>query len=393
MIAYVDCFCGVAGDMLLGALVDAGAPLAKIRRELGKLPLKDYTVRASKVMRGAVRCTNVTVKVARGKHRHHTPSRKILAMIRKSRLPARVKRDASEIFRKLARAEGKIHGIAPDKVAFHEVGAVDSIVDIVGTVVALDLLGVETVACSPLPMSRGEVRTAHGVLPVPAPAAAELLRSFPLVPSDVVGEIVTPTGAAILAALVRSPGEFPPMRLRATGYGAGDYDLPQRPDFLRVLVGAPLPARRGDAVLLLETNLDDIPGEDVGGLFETLFDAGALDVFTTPIQMKKSRPAVILSVLAPPSRSEALERLLLRHTTTFGVRRRLVERTTLDRRTVRVGTPYGAIRVKVGSLDGEVLQVSPEYEDLRRAAKKHGVPLSRVRQSALGATQKRDSLV
>ncbi len=383
MIAYVDCFCGVAGDMLLGALVDAGAPLTTIRKRLSTLPVRGYKIRSSLVMRGAVRCRNVDVRVP---HQHkHASASGILRMIRDSRLSKRVRESATAVFTSLAKAEGKVHGIDPGKVTFHEVGAVDSIVDIVGACIALDLLDVDELGCSPIPMSRGSVETAHGLIPVPGPATLELLKGFPLVHSGIDAEIVTPTGAAILSALVRRPGVFPDMRLKRTGYGAGDYNLPKKPDFLRVLVGERATATNSDVAVLMETNLDDLPGEDIGYLYDSLFQAGALDVFSTPVQMKKSRPAILLSVLAPPSHTDAIEHVLLRETTTFGVRRRLVERTKLDRRTVRVKTKYGRIRVKIGSLNGSILKASPEYEDLRAAARKHDAPLSRVRDAAMRA--------
>lgn len=379
--AYFDLFCGLSGDMTLGALVDAGLPLAELRRGLAKLPLKGYSISSRRVMKGAIAATKVDVKVAHHGH-HHTPLRSILAMIRRSGLPAPVKGTASEVFLALGRAEGRIHGIDPLKVEFHEVGAVDSIVDIVGSCLGFHLMGVGAFACSRVPVARGEIRTAHGALPNPGPAVMALLAGFPLVPVEIDREILTPTGAALLATLVREPGRVPEMELEAVGYGAGDWDLPERANVTRLLLGRAASREESDSVYLVETNLDNVSGELVGYLYEKLFAAGALDVYTTPIQMKKSRPGVKVSVLAPPSRREAVEEVLLRETPTFGVRRVLMERSKLHRHEETVRTPYGPIRSKIGLRDGKVLKAAPEFEDARAAAQKHGVPLSRVLDSA-----------
>ncbi len=387
-IAYLDLFCGLSGDMTLGALVDAGLPLAELRRGLSKLPLKGYSLSARRVMKGAIAATKVDVKVSRPGHHHHTPLRSILALLRRSGLPAPARERAADAFVRLGRAEGRIHGVDPMKVEFHEVGAVDSIVDIVGACLGFHLLGVEELYCSRVPVARGEIHTHHGALPNPGPAALALLPGFPLVPIEIDREVLTPTGAALLAALVREPGRFPEMRLEATGYGAGDWDLAERPNVARLLVGEAVRAEESDAVVLVETNLDDASGELVGYLFDRLFAAGAVDVFTTPIQMKKSRPGVKVSALVPPPRRAAVEETLLRETPTFGVRRVLMERTKLDRRTVTVRTRYGPIRCKVGSLDGGILKASPEYEDARAAAQNHGAPLARVLEAAMDAYRK-----
>lgn len=385
-IAYLDLFCGLSGDMVLGALVDAGLPLAELRRGLARLPLRGYALSARKVMKGAISATKVDVKIpGHGHAHHHTPLKAILALLKKSGLSPAVKERAADVFMRLGRAEGRIHGIEPLKVEFHEVGSVDSVVDIVGACLGFHLLGVEKVYCSRVPVARGEVRTHHGVLPNPGPATMELLSGFPLAPVAIHQEILTPTGAAILAGFVEEPGVFPEMELQATGYGAGDWDLEERANVVRLLVGQGVNPEESDAVYLVETNLDNASGELVGYLFDKLFGAGAVDVYTTPIQMKKSRPAVKISVLVPPARRGAVEEALLRESPTFGVRRILMERTKLSRREVTVKTPYGPIRCKVGSLDGETLKASPEFEDIKAAAEKHGVPISRVTQSALRA--------
>jgi uncharacterized protein (TIGR00299 family) protein len=389
-LAYLDLFCGLSGDMTLGALVDAGLPLAEIRKGLARFPLKGYRLSARRVLKGSVAATKVDVRIDAAAHRHdHTPLRKILGLIRKSGLPAPVKERASDAFVRLGRAEGRIHGVDPMNVQFHEVGAVDSIVDIVGACLGFHLLGVGEVYCSRIPMARGEIRTHHGALPNPGPATIALLEGFPLTPLDLDREVVTPTGAALLSSLVRQPGRFPEMVLTGSGYGAGDWDFPERPNVVRLLMGDAASPEESDAVYLIETNLDNVAGELVGYLYEKLFAAGALDVYTTPIFMKKSRPAVKISVLAPPSRRPEVESLLLRETPTFGVRRVLMERSKLGRREVTVQTPYGPIRCKVGTLDGQTLKAAPEYEDARAAAERHGVPLARVQEAALRSFRKR----
>ncbi len=382
-IAYLDLFCGLSGDMTLGALVDAGLPLAALKRGLAKLDLHGYALRARRVLKGAVAATKVDVQVRHGHgHHHHTPLRDILKLLKRSGLPAAVKSSAEEVFVRLGKAEGRIHGMDPLKVEFHEVGAVDSIVDIVGACLGLHLLGIGRLHCSRVPVTRGEIRMQHGTLPNPGPATLELLKGFPLVPLDLDREVVTPTGAALLAALAHDPGQFPDMTLEATGYGAGDWDLPERPNIVRLLIGQAVAAEEVDAVYLVETNLDNVSGELVGYVFEKLFEAGALDVYSTPVQMKKSRPGLKLSVVAPPSRRKAVEEVLLRETPTFGVRRVLMDRTKLDRRMVEVETPYGPVAVKEGLAGGKVLKASPEYESAKQAAERHGVPLAKVLKAA-----------
>lgn len=422
-IAYIDLFCGLSGDITLGALVDAGLPLADLKRGLAKLPLKGYSISSRRVMKHAVAATKVDVTIAGQRqkphsheHHHHdhdhdhghshghdhdhnhphdhdhghshTSLKEILALIKRSGLPAAVKETASDCFLRLGKVEGAIHGVPAMKVRFHEVGAVDSIVDIVGACLGFHLLGIEELYCSRVPIAHGEIQTRHGRLPNPGPAAMGLLHGFPLVPVDIDREILTPTGAALLATFVRRPGVFPEMTLRSIGWGAGEWDLPQRANVARILIGDQAAPEQSDSVFLIETNLDNAPGELVGYLFDKLLAAGAADVYTTPIQMKKSRPGVKVSVLVAPSKRAAIEELLLRETPTFGVRRTLMERSKLDRTETRVSTRYGEIRLKIGTLDGETLKASPEYEDCRAAAEKHGVALSRVADAAREAWKK-----
>jgi uncharacterized protein (TIGR00299 family) protein len=405
-IAYLDLFCGLSGDITLGALVDAGLPLTELKRGLSKLPLKGWSISSRRVMKGAISATKVDVTIAGKKqdpvshaphhhdhdhghghdHRHgHTTLKEILALIKRSGLPSAVKGTASDCFLRLGEVEGKVHGIPTMKVRFHEVGAVDSIVDIAGSCLGFHLLGIEAVYCSKVPVAHGVIHTQHGPLPNPGPAALGLLKGFPLVAADIPREILTPTGAAILATHVREPGRFPEMTLEAVGWGAGGWDLHERANVARVLIGESAPADESDSIWLVETNLDNVSGELVGYLFEKLLAAGAVDVYTTPIQMKKSRPAVKISVLVPPTRLARVEALLLRETPTFGVRRVLMERSKLGRREVAVKTPYGIVRCKVGSLGGKDVKAAPEYEDVKAAAERHGVPLSRVHEAALKA--------
>jgi len=412
-IAYLDLFCGLSGDITLGALVDAGLPLAELKRGLATLKLKGYSISSRRVLKHAVSATKVDVTIAGQRqtpHRHehhdhehehhdhehrdpdrghsHTSLKDILALIRKSGLPAPVKDSASDCFIRLGKVEGKIHGVDPMKVRFHEVGAVDSIIDIVGSCLGFHWLGVEEVYCSKVPIAHGEIETRHGRLPNPGPAALGLLQGFPLVPVDIDREILTPTGAALLATFVREPGRFPDMTLTSIGWGAGEWDLPQRANVARLLLGEKTAPELSDTVFLIETNLDNASGELVGYLFEKLLAAGAVDVYTTPIQMKKSRPGVKVSVLASPSKRTSVEEILLRETPTFGVRRTLMERSKLDRKEAKVSKKYGSVRLKIGLLDGETLKASPEYEDCRAAAEKHGVSLSKVADAARDAWKK-----
>lgn len=384
-VAHLDLFSGISGDMTLGAFVDAGLPLADLKRMLAGVPLKGYALRSRRVMKGAVSATKVDVVVARHGH-HHTPARSILALLRKSRLPAEVRDRACETFLSLARAEGRIHGVAPEKVEFHEVGAVDAIVDVAGACACFHLLGIGAVTCTPVPFTHGTARSDHGPIPVPGPATAELLRGFPVKFVDLERELVTPTGAAILATFAK-PGALPSMRLEAIGYGAGDMELP-RPNVMRLMLGEAARPEESDFVWEIRTNLDNAPGDLVGYVLERLFAAGALDVWTEPIQMKKSRPGVMLAALAPPDRRAAVEAVLLEETPTFGVRRVLMERSKLDRRESRVTTKYGPIRVKTGFLDGRAAKAAPEYEDVRAAAEKHGVPFARVLEAATEAVRR-----
>ncbi len=384
---YIDPFCGVAGDMLLAALLDAGLEEGPLRSVLRALPITGYEIDVRREKRRALAATRLVVTpgpAADGPHRHLADVEEI---VRRADLPPGADGRALAVFRRLAEAEAKVHGTTPDRVHFHEVGGVDSIVDIVGTCTGLALLGVERIVCGPVPLGSGTIETAHGRLPVPAPATVELLKGVPTRPGEEQGELTTPTGAALVSTLADAFGPSPPMTIEAVGYGAGSRQGERLPNVVRVLLG-PSAAAEGadaDAVWLLEANLDDATGETLGAAAEALFEAGALDVWMTPATMKKGRPGVVLSCLAPPSRWAEVERDMFSHTATFGVRRTLVERTKLRRGPVTVATPYGQVRVKVGRRGGRTVAARPEYEDCRRLAREAGVPFLKVFEAALAA--------
>lgn len=383
--AYFDCFCGAAGDMILAALVHAGLKLDFLQEVVARLRLPGVELDAAPVQRGGFAATHVTVRVAHEAHHHHRHLPDILKIIAVAQFSPRVTKDAGRVFTRLAEAEATAHGIAVEKVHFHEVGAADAIVDIVGACAGLEALGIEKLVCSPIPTGNGTIECAHGILPVPAPATADLLRGVPLAACDEPGELTTPTGAAILTTLAESFGPLPPMRLASIGYGAGTRENRSRPNILRVLIGD-LPVPAGDApesILVLETQVDDATGQNVAYAVERLLEAGALDVFTVPIGMKKGRPGQLVTVLCRPTDAAALEAILFGETTTLGVRRHECQRTALERATQTVTTRFGALRVKVGRRGDQVVQAWPEYEDCAAAARTHGVPLRAVQDAAL----------
>lgn len=378
-VAYLDCFSGVSGDMLLGALLDVGLPQSDLEGELARLRIEGFRLEVSRVERAGLAATQVEVVPAGGPPPHRRlPD--ILSVIEKSGLPAADREKGSLIFRRLAEAEGRVHRCRPEEVEFHEVGAVDTVVDIMGAVAGLRLLGVDGLYCSPLPAGGGEVRTAHGVLPVPAPATLELMALAGAPVTSSVGEpafeLVTPTGAAIVTALARF--ERPPLRVTGVGYGAGARGIPGRPNVLRMWLGERIAEKRRRTMLLVETNIDDMSPELLGYVQERLFEAGAADVWFAPIQMKKNRPATLVSVLCPHEREEAVVGLLLRETSTLGVRISEVGRCEAERESLEFESSLGPAAVKVKRLEGEEPRVSPEYEACRRLALQHGLPLAEV---------------
>ena len=385
MIAYLDCFSGISGDMLLGALLDAGLSLEDLRADLASLPVAGYAITAAKVTKAGIAGTQVSVEVQdqqppRGLH-------DILAIINASSLAEETRDTSRRIFARLAEAEASVHDRPVEEIHFHEVGAVDAIVDVVGACCGLRRLGVTEVYASPLPLGGGWVNSAHGRLPVPAPATAELLKGVLLYAGPVQAELVTPTGAAIITTLARNFGPMPPMTVSQVGWGAGARDLPH-PNLLRLFLGEPAVKAPEQRLTLLETNLDDMNPELFEHLMERLLAAGALDVFYTPIVMKKSRPATLVSVLAEPDKVDALSAVLFRETTTLGLRVKEVGRRCLERRWTEADTPFGRVRVKLGLLGADIVTAAPEYEDCRRVANERGVPLKLVYEAAQAAIRR-----
>ena len=382
-IAYFDCASGISGDMMLGALIDAGADLNQLNAAVGSLGLPGCRVVAKEVKKRGFRAVQIIVEYeAETKHRRLS---EILEMIDAGRLSDRQKGLARRIFNRLAEAEAKVHGTSIEKVHFHEVGAADSIADVVGTAVGWDLLGIERGVASPIPVGTGKIKIAHGTCSIPGPATAELLRGIPLAESSVPFELTTPTGAAIVATLADSFGPMPPMTIEQIGCGSGERDLQQQPNLLRLLVGReakPSGVHGGEEACILETNLDDISGEMIGYCTMRLWEAGALDVFTTAIGMKKNRPGVKLSVLCRTEDVESIETILFTETTTLGVRRYAVRRHVLSRQPHSVKTQWGQVDGKIGWLRTDCPRFAPEFESCRRIAAEQNVPLRAVYEAA-----------
>lgn len=386
-IAYLDCASGVSGDMTLGSLVDAGVSFEAIQEGVGSLGLPSCRLVAAAVKRHGFRATHVTVEHEpehKHRHLHH-----ITEMIDRGRLTPRAAAWAKAIFTRLGEAEAKVHGSTLQKVHFHEVGAVDSIADIVGAAIGFDLLDAQRIVASPIPTGTGTIEIAHGLVSVPAPATAELLRGVPLAPSQTPFELTTPTGAAIVASLVSSFGPLPAMTIDQIGYGAGTRDLPSQANVLRLVVGRDSGSQaegvESDDVWVLETNLDDATGETIGHCLTRLLEAGARDAYTTAIQMKKNRPGVVLTVLAAEADVERLEALLFNETTTIGVRRYRAARHKLARREHRVETRFGAVDGKLARLPDGSWRFAPEYESCRELAERQNVPLRIVFEEAARA--------
>ena len=383
-LAYFDCFSGISGDMTLGALVDAGLSVEQLRSSLQSLQVPGWQLGAEKVWKNGMSATHVKVTTEdQTKHRSLTD---ILGILQKSQLASSVRHRAAAIFTKLGEAEAAVHDVPLEKIHFHEVGAVDAIVDIVGACIGFDALGIERFACSALNVGGGTAKMAHGVLPVPAPATARLLLGKPTYSNGVQKELVTPTGAAIVATLCDHFGPQPPMSVSAIGYGAGTADLEGQPNVLRIMLGDTAEkAVPGfdEEISVLEANLDDMNPQIYGYFSERALCAGALDVYTTPVQMKKNRPGTLLTVLCKPQDVSAMISLIFAETTTFGVRSYQAQRRILPREHVSVATTYGDVRIKLSRVNGRILHVAPEFEDCRRLAEQHNVPLQRVIQEAL----------
>jgi hypothetical protein len=389
-IGYFDCFSGISGDMVLGALVDAGADLRAIEAELRKLKLPGWSISSAKVQKRGIFATHV--KVEASETHHHRGLSVILPMIDEAGLAPRAAERAKRIFTRLGEAEAHVHQVPIEKVHFHEVGAVDSIVDIVGAAIGFELLGLDEFACSALDVGTGQVKTAHGLLPVPAPATAELLKGAPTYSSGILKELVTPTGAAIATTLATRYAEIPRMTLRAIGYGAGTADLSEKANVLRLMIGDRQASEPGEywgaPVTVIETNVDDMSPQIYGYFAERAMAAGALDVFSTPAQMKKNRPGLLVTILSEPEKVPGLVDLVFRETTTIGVRTYEVQRKILEREVVSVTTEFGEVHVKLSRMNGSLLNATPEYEDCQRIAGERGVPLKKVMAAAAFEFQK-----
>ncbi len=379
-LAYLDCASGISGDMTLGALLDAGVSADSIRETVDSLGIPGCSLDIQTVQRKGFRATKVYVRhPEQHAHRH---LKHILEILYRGKLSEKQRSSAERVFRRIAEAEAKVHGTTLEKVHFHEVGAVDSIVDIIGCCVAWDLLGVDQIVCSPIPTGRGFIQIEHGRVSIPAPATAELLTGIPLAESTVEAELTTPTGAALVATLAHDFSDLPAMTIERIGYGAGERNFDSHANILRLIVGTRKSTLQQDQIICLETNLDDCSGEWIGHCMTELLTAGALDVYTTPIQMKKNRPGVILSALCHPSLRDTLAEILFRETTTIGIRMWPASRLKLERRSIEVQTSYGGILGKLVVLPDGTERFSPEFDACRLAAERSNSTLRAVMNEA-----------
>jgi len=372
-IAYGDLIGGISGDMFVGALLDLGLPLAELKSELKKLPSLSYRIEVTKKSLHKIHATRFRV-ISKDKGPERS-WKEIRSLIERTPLPSEVKECGLTIFRRLAEAEGKIHGVPPDRVHFHEVGATDSIVDIMAAALAVHHLKIESFHFSPIPLGRGLTRSRHGALPLPGPATLELLKGLPVEWTHLQGETVTPTGAAILSALGSGFGEAPRMTIEKVGYGAGEREFPDRPNVIRLVLGQDNPAWDQDAMVVIETNIDDMNPEFYDYVLDRLYAAGARDVFLSAIQMKKNRPGTLLRIIAEPALREKLAEIIFRETSTIGLRYYPVKRVILKRSASRLTTKFGTIKVKIIEEPDGTKRATPEYEDLRRIAEAEKIPL------------------
>ena len=400
---YFDCFAGAAGDMILGALIDAGVPFEEVQRALGSLAVDGVSVSVDRVLKTGVsslkfRVTESTpdcrVPTSDTRAHRHYHLKHIYAAIEKAALPPAAKARATKMFQRLAEAEAAVHHSTMEKVHLHEVGAIDSIIDIVGTAFAMDYLAPGRVVVSPVNVGGGMVKTAHGVFPVPAPATVRLLGAVPTYSSGAQLELLTPTGALILSEYADAFGPMPAMRVGRVGYGAGDRDLPETPNVVRVFVGE-AGAEAGAAgpvmrVAVLACEIDDMNPQIFGAVMDGLYAAGALEVFYQPVQMKKNRPGTLMTIVCAPDKRDALADLVFRETTTIGIRYQEMARLCLERETQPVETAYGVVRFKVARKDGAVLNAQPEFDDLARVAAEQGVPIKMVQAAAQKAWLERE---
>ena len=375
-IAYGDLIGGVSGDMFVAALLDLGLPLTKLRSELRKIPSLEFDLKAARKDVHSIRAAQFQVICA--KHQAPRSWKQIRDLIKRSKLGSKVKAAGIEIFARLAEAEAKIHGVGVDQVHFHEVGATDSIVDIMAAAIGIQELGIDALHFSPIPLGRGMTRSRHGPLPVPGPATLELLKGLPTFGVDIEGETVTPTGAALVRALGKGFGAQPGMTIEKIGYGAGQKEFPDRPNLFRLLIGRVSHVGNSEEMLLLETNIDDMNPQLYDHVMERLFAAGARDVFLSAIQMKKNRPATLLSVICEPAERERLTKIILQETTTIGVRYHAVNRIILPRQSKKIKSRYGEVTVKIIEQPDGRKRATPEYDDLRRIAAAKKLPIKLI---------------
>jgi uncharacterized protein (TIGR00299 family) protein len=379
-IAYFDCFSGAAGDMIAAGLLDAGLDFEFLKQQIATLglPQKDLVLKVNQTKRAGLRAVQFVPVIEEQKH--HRNLGDIKKIINGSRIGEKPKQTAVSIFERLAQAEAAVHGKGPNEIHFHEIGAIDSIVDIVSASIGFEALNIDKVYCSPIAVGCGWIETAHGRLPVPAPATTELLKGVPIIGGPVEKELLTPTGAAILTTVVERFGTLPEMKVETIGYGAGTLDCAELPNVLRLIIGQASGASvaTADSVCVLETNIDDVSGEIVAAVMNKLFEHGALDVYYTAITMKQNRPALKLSFICEIADTSKLEQVIFKAGLTFGIRKQIMQRSKLARDFVRVTTKFGDINVKVGKFNGEVVNVKPEFSDCLRAAEEHKVPLKQV---------------
>jgi uncharacterized protein (TIGR00299 family) protein len=383
---YFDCFSGISGDMSLGSLLACGVSADNLRSELNKLNIPGWSMVVNSVARNGIGAMDVQFilpqEEGHGRHLHH-----IQQILDNSALTESVKARALRVFQNLAQAEATVHQTTPENIHFHEVGALDAILDIVGFCICLELLDIKQVVCSPLPLGNGFVECAHGIIPLPAPAVLELTKGFPVKDAGIEGETVTPTGAALMVSLADSFGALPPMTVMAVGYGAGKNDFGSRPNLVRAVIGRSedYETKPSTDAIQLETNIDDMSPQLYSNLMRKLFNAGALDVFLTPIQMKKNRPGILLQVLCPEGLMNECAKLIFHETSTLGIRYQRINRLCLERSWHKVSTHWGDVRMKVAQLEGNEVKASPEYEDLKSLADTHDISVREVQEAAVAA--------
>lgn len=384
-IAYLDCFAGVSGDMLLGALVDAGWPLERLQTVVDALKLEGVSVQAEAVSKHHLAGTQVSVLAPHSQPLRHPAD--LVRLIEQAELSKPIQARAADVVMTLAKAEARVHGVPVEEIHFHEIGAVDTLVDVVGSIAGLEALGIDQVVCAPLPWPHGTIQISHGRFPIPPPAVAALLEGIPVTGVDVEGEMVTPTGAALATCLAASFGLMPSMIVSRVGYGAGSREWPDRPNLLRLVLGEQNSDTSAETLIVLATNLDDMQPEWYGPLIESALKAGALDIWLTPVQMKKGRPGVVVEVLCKPHDALALRTLLFHQTTTLGIRETTVMRWALPRQIRTVATCYGDVRIKEAALEDGTLKFAPEHDDCMARAAEHGVSVREVWLAAVQTAQ------